>query len=517
LTDTPPNEQFEELPNVSASATDDATRAAAAQAKALIDAYGVNLDVFEGPLDLLLYLIRKSEVDIYDIPVAHITTQYLAFLREVHLLDLESAADFILMAATLMKIKSQMLLPRDIEGEDLDDGLGDPREELVRKLLEYQQFKEIADWLSDQGTQQRDVFKRPGGLPEDAEDAELRPVSLFDLLKVYKHVIDHVPQAAVHRIVEEEVAIDECIDRVLGELHQRSRLRFHDLISGQSRMTLVATFIGILELLKSQRIRVHQASPFDDIWIERRDGDQATNPDDASPNEQASEQDSDGTTSDQLTSVGATDQEPTPEVQVADAKQDGDELRDVPLVESPSMGPADSESWQGDSESEQDTPQPAQDVRRDESDHHLAGMDSPSEPRLASESSGPHQAQPGVTQPARDETRSDAFDEQPPAPTALAIEEPNDFEADASRLVDAAQRLGDQVLPEAPICEGLSTQADDSPAAPPGSDSSPAGHVKSWEDTPGAVENTDHQVAPVDVPPPPPAGTDGLSGSEERS
>ena len=161
MTDTPPNEQFEELPNVSASATDDATRAAAAQAKALIDAYGVNLDVFEGPLDLLLYLIRKSEVDIYDIPVAHITTQYLAFLREVHLLDLESAADFILMAATLMKIKSQMLLPRDIEGEDLDDGLGDPREELVRKLLEYQQFKEIADWLSDQGTQQRDVFRYP--------------------------------------------------------------------------------------------------------------------------------------------------------------------------------------------------------------------------------------------------------------------------------------------------------------------------------------------------------------------
>ena len=98
-----------------------AARAEAAEAKALIDDYGVNLDVFEGPLDLLLYLIRKSEVDIYDIPVARITAQYLAFLREVHLLDLESAADFILMAATLMKIKSQMLLPRDIEGEELDE------------------------------------------------------------------------------------------------------------------------------------------------------------------------------------------------------------------------------------------------------------------------------------------------------------------------------------------------------------------------------------------------------------
>ena len=112
--------------------TDESQPAEAADTKAAIDTYGVNLDVFEGPLDLLLYLIRKSEVDIYDIPVAHITAQYLAFLREVHLLDLESAADFILMAATLMKIKSQMLLPRDIEGEDLDEGIGDPREELVR-------------------------------------------------------------------------------------------------------------------------------------------------------------------------------------------------------------------------------------------------------------------------------------------------------------------------------------------------------------------------------------------------
>jgi segregation and condensation protein A len=494
LTDTPPNEQFEELPSVSDSATDDATRAEAAQAKALIDAYGVNLDVFEGPLDLLLYLIRKSEVDIYDIPVAHITAQYLAFLREVHLLDLESAADFILMAATLMKIKSQMLLPRDIEGEDLDEGLGDPREELVRKLLEYQQFKEIADWLSDQGTEQRDVFKRPGGLPEDAEDAELQPVSLFDLLKVYKHVIDHVPQAAVHRIVEEEVAIDECIERVLGELHQRSRLRFHDLISGQSRLTLVATFIGILELLKSQRIRVHQAGPFEDIWIERREGDEAASPDDASANEQASEQDSDETPSDQLTSVAATDQDPVPE------RHDSD------------PGEVDSKSPQGDTDSERDIPQPAQNVRREESDH-LAGMDSPSEARLASESDRPHQTQPGVTQPARDETRSDAFDDEPPASTALAVEEPNDLEADASRLVDAAERLGDQVLPEASI----STQAEDSSTEAPGSDSSPTGHVESWEDTLGDVENTDHQVAPVDVPPPPPAGTDGLSGSEERS
>ncbi|MBQ34921.1 MAG: segregation/condensation protein A [Gemmatimonadaceae bacterium] len=241
-------------------------------ADAADDPYGIRLGVFEGPLDLLLYLIRKNEVDIYDIPVATITNQYLAFLSSgVHLLDLEQAADFILMAATLMKVKSQMLLPRDIEGDEtLEDGVGDPREELVRRLLEYQQFKDIAGWLGDQGKQQRDIFQRPGHL--DARDAEagLHPVSLFDLLKVYKHVIDHVPDTVVHEIVEAGASVEESIHRILAELDTRSRVRFHELITGQSRVNMVATFIGVLELLKSQRIRVQQARPFDDIWIEGR-------------------------------------------------------------------------------------------------------------------------------------------------------------------------------------------------------------------------------------------------------
>lgn len=230
-------------------------------------AHGVKLDVFEGPLDLLLYLIRKNEVDIYDIPIATITAQYLAFLGQEQLRDLEQAADFILLAATLMKIKSQMLLPREVEpGEE--DGGEDPRQELVRRLLEYQQFKEVADWLSEQGLEYRDVYPRTGQVADD-DAAGVRPVSLFDLLKVYKHVIDHVPSSLVHRIVEEQVSVDECVDRVLGELERRSRLRFLELVEGGGKQVLVATFISILELLKSQRIKVQQARPFDDIWIER--------------------------------------------------------------------------------------------------------------------------------------------------------------------------------------------------------------------------------------------------------
>lgn len=232
------------------------------------DPYEVNLEVFEGPLDLLLYLIRKDELDVYDIPIARITAQYLGFLSQIPQLDLEQAGDFILMAATLMKLKSQLLLPRDeIAGEE---GEEDPRQELVRRLLEYQQFKEIAEWLYGQRSTQRDIFLRRQAAGDERIDQDLQPVSLFDLLSVYKHVLDTVPASLVHRIIEEEVTIEACVDRVLGVLEQRSRVSFFELVQGGGRDTLIATFVSILELLKGQRIRVQQAQPFDEIWIERR-------------------------------------------------------------------------------------------------------------------------------------------------------------------------------------------------------------------------------------------------------
>ena len=232
------------------------------------DPYGIKLEVFEGPLDLLLYLIRKSEIDIYDIPVAIITTDYLSYLNRVQLQDLEQAGEFILMAATLMRIKSQMLLPRQIE---LAEGEEDPRQELVRRLLEYQQFKEIAEWLADQGIEQRDIFPSSASSAADDLGAEsVHPVSLFDLLSAYKDVLEHVSDTVVHRIVEEEISIEKCILLVMAELDRHERLRFFGLVEGKGKIALVATFIGVLELLKSQRIRVQQAKPFDEIWIERQ-------------------------------------------------------------------------------------------------------------------------------------------------------------------------------------------------------------------------------------------------------
>ena len=231
--------------------------------------YEVKLDVFEGPMDLLLYLIRKDELDIYDIPIAHITTQYLGFLQHIHQLDIEQASDFILMAATLLRIKSQMMLPREELGPDGEDE-EDPKAELVRRLLEYQQFKDIADWLGVRKDERRDVYLRRQG-PNDGieESAQLRPVSLFDLLVVYKHVLDTVPESLVHQIVEEEVSVAECIDYLLAVLARNARISFMDLLQGRNRQALIATFVGVLELLKSQRVRVQQARPFDEIWIEQ--------------------------------------------------------------------------------------------------------------------------------------------------------------------------------------------------------------------------------------------------------
>ena len=234
--------------------------------------YEIKLDIFEGPMDLLLYLIRKDELDIYDIPIAHITTQYLGFLQQIHSLNIEQASDFILMAASLMRIKSQIMLPREelgLEGE----GEEDPRAELVRRLLEYQQFKEIADWLEVRKEERSGVYLRQlGAGPEIEGPTELRPVSLFDLLAVYKHVIDNVPENLVHQIIDEEISIDECIENILAVLERQSRVNFAELLLGRDRHALIATFIGVLELLKSQRIRVQQAQPFDEIWIESREG-----------------------------------------------------------------------------------------------------------------------------------------------------------------------------------------------------------------------------------------------------
>ncbi len=230
--------------------------------------YGVRLDVFEGPLDLLLYLIRKNEIDIYDIPVAEITRQYMEYVEAIHELNLEQAGDFLLMAATLMKIKSQMLLPRQ-EGEEEE---GDPREELVRRLLEYQQYKEAAGWLGEQEAAHRDVFYRgtfqdPLWGDRGAESDGLRQVTLFDLLATFQRALESAPKVTYHRVEEVEVTVEERIAFVVETLEGRKQALFLDLVAGTPRPVVVATFLAILELLKQGRILIRQMQPYGEIWV----------------------------------------------------------------------------------------------------------------------------------------------------------------------------------------------------------------------------------------------------------
>ena len=177
------------------------------------------------------------------------------------------------MAATLMRIKSQMMLPQEqidlVDGED-----GDLREELIRRLMEYQQFKEMAEWLGNQKRARRDIFLCNQGLRQEsiADDSTpmLSDINLFDLLKAYKKTLEIIPVDEVHEIIGEQISVEECVELIIKMLEECERIRFADVIHGRSRNGFVSTFVGMLELLKSQRVHVQQSRPFDDIWIEQR-------------------------------------------------------------------------------------------------------------------------------------------------------------------------------------------------------------------------------------------------------
>ena len=238
--------------------------------------YGVKLALFEGPLDLLLFLIRKDEIDIYDIPIAEITRQFLDYVEIIQALDLELAGDFLLMAATLMRIKSRMLLPAD---PDSEDELEDPREELVRRLLEYQQFKDVAGWLETRQDGVRDVFYRGEALDMDMGQREdtsgFRPVSLFELLSAFKRALDAAPKIAFHEVARVEISIEDRMAYVLEVLSQHRQMPFDALIADAHRQVVVVTFIAILELIKTGHISVQQVDIDGDIWVYMRERSEA--------------------------------------------------------------------------------------------------------------------------------------------------------------------------------------------------------------------------------------------------
>ncbi len=229
----------------------------------------IKLEVFEGPLDLLLYLIRKEEIDIYDIPIAKITQQYLEYLEFMKLLDLNIAGEFILMAATLMHIKSKMLLPPD-PNEVKEDEEMDPRLELVQKLLEYKKFKEAAGQLFEMEIKQKDVFARAASYQIEEGAKPYFEANLFDLITAFNKILKDIPKNVFYEVIKDEFTVEGKMHDIFHFLVNKPLILFSDLFKeAKSKFEVVTIFLAILELMRLKEIAAVQDGLFGEIKIQR--------------------------------------------------------------------------------------------------------------------------------------------------------------------------------------------------------------------------------------------------------
>jgi segregation and condensation protein A len=234
--------------------------------------YKIELDIFEGPLDLLLYLIRRDELNIYDIPVHRITEQYLAYLELMQMLDLNIAGEFVRMAATLMYIKSRTLLPPEERSPDEpEEPMEDPRLDLIRQLIEYKKFKEAAEDLRSMESEHTKTFSRSTELDValDAGEHKLVEVSIFDLLSAFSNVLTRaVETEKIQEIFEEEVSISDKITLIVETLRNAENGRFVDFFAqAASRLEIVVTFLAMLELIRLKKIAAYQDKAFGEILL----------------------------------------------------------------------------------------------------------------------------------------------------------------------------------------------------------------------------------------------------------
>ena len=231
--------------------------------------YKVKLEVFEGPLDLLLYLIKQDEIDIYDISLERITSQYLEYLQAFKELNIELAGEFIVMAANLIYLKSRSLLPRDQQPPEEDAGEEDPRWELIRQLIEYKKFKEAAAELNLRALEQERIFVRESGSPAIQEPLRLGEVGIFQLISAFQTVIKRIEaRQNVQEIFSERFSVSEKIDSILQRVASGNRLRFSDLFgAAASRIEVVVTFLALLELIRLKQVRAVQKNVFEEIEI----------------------------------------------------------------------------------------------------------------------------------------------------------------------------------------------------------------------------------------------------------
>lgn len=235
-----------------------------------MDPFSVRLDNFTGPLDLLLHLIRKNEMEITDIPIAEITGQYLAVIDAMQTLNLDVAGEFLLMAATLLHIKSRMLLPQVVEDGGEEEDEEDPRVELVRRLLDYQKYKDGATRLDELPQLHRDLFARSAPAPEVVEEGgeEFAAVGLYDLLQALQQLLKERPEPLVHEVSVEQLSVAERINQILSALQGQQSLAFTELFPARAgRHEVVVTFLAMLELVKLRLVHLLQSQRFGAIWL----------------------------------------------------------------------------------------------------------------------------------------------------------------------------------------------------------------------------------------------------------
>jgi segregation and condensation protein A len=232
--------------------------------------YLIRLEQFEGPLDLLLHLIKKNEINIYDIPMALITKQYLEHINLMKSLNLVVAGEFLVLAATLIHIKSKMLLPSEPDGEE-EEGQ-DPRAELVRQLLQYKQFKEAAYDLQDRERLWREVYRRaplPSATPRESEETPLE-LTLFDLMDALQDVVRRTPSKALLELTADHLRVKDRMNYILERLEESAAVPFDMLfLPTDGRLVLIVTFLGLLELMRLKLVRVFQPETFGAILLSR--------------------------------------------------------------------------------------------------------------------------------------------------------------------------------------------------------------------------------------------------------
>tara|TARA_R110002096_G_scaffold23992_4_gene75968 strand:+ start:1507 stop:2517 length:1011 start_codon:yes stop_codon:yes gene_type:complete len=237
--------------------------------------YKVELDIFEGPMDLLLYLIKRDEIDIYDIPIERITKHYMAYLDTFKLLNIGLAGEFLVMAANLCYIKSRMMLPKHVQPPEEDVDEEDPRWDLIRQLIEYKKFKEAAHYLGKRESEQRDHFKRKPDKIETKEE-DKRPLSgdlgIFDLIRAFQNIVDRLQDDGLGEIIDDSFTVSDKIDHLLETIAPGEAIEFTTLFEGSTtKQEMIVTFLALLELMKLNIFRVRQEVLMGEIELRRNE------------------------------------------------------------------------------------------------------------------------------------------------------------------------------------------------------------------------------------------------------